>query len=144
MSQADSIDEALESMNEAQRAVMVPPGDGEGGQPWTPELVLSLSLSILVFGVLVCGLIAFLLYKDRRASELLRVFSLPLIIVSAVILVVAGYSDQQIASVMGLLGTIAGYLLGSRQATDERHPTSGVSHRVDAGGVETPPKPKSD
>jgi biopolymer transport protein ExbB/TolQ len=30
----------------------------------------------------------------------------------AVFLVVAGYTDTQIAPVMGLLGTVAGYLLG--------------------------------
>jgi len=36
-----------------------------------------------------------------------------LIITSGLTLVTAGYSSEQMSPVMGLLGTIAGYLLGS-------------------------------
>jgi ABC-type xylose transport system permease subunit len=52
-------------------------------------------------------------------NRLLRAFALVLIIVAAVFLIVAGYTEQQIAPVMGLLGTIAGYLLGSRHSSGE-------------------------
>ena len=49
--------------------------------------------------------------------------------VFAIFLVVAGYSDQQIAPVIGLLGTIAGYLLGKESGrtevtVDRNHETS--------------------
>lgn len=84
------------------------------GQPWTPELVTTLSITVFAFGLIICGLMTMLHSKGKSATDLLRLFSLPLIIVSAVVLVIAGYSDRQISSVIGLLGTIAGYLLGSR------------------------------
>lgn len=111
-----ALDEALKSLNDIQI----------GGpqttltQPWTPGMVITLSLSLLGFGLIICGLMAWLIFKDKRAVDLLRVFSLPLIIVSAVLLVVAGYTDRQITSVIGLLGTIAGYLLGSQQSSREK------------------------
>ncbi len=87
-------------------------------QPWSPELVMTLSISFLVFGLLLCLMIGWLIYKDKNAYQMIQAFSLPLIIVSAVVLVVAGFSDRQIAPVIGLLGTIAGYLLGSRRKDD--------------------------
>jgi hypothetical protein len=83
-------------------------------QPWSPELVTRLSGSFLLFGGAICAVTAALLWRRCRAADILRAFSLPLIIVSAVYLVVTGYSDQQISSVIGLLGAIAGYILGSR------------------------------
>jgi hypothetical protein len=84
-------------------------------QPWSPHLVVSLAGGFLLFGVLVCAAMAFLMLRGRRSTDLLRAFSLPLIIVSAVFLVVTGYSAQQISSVIGLLGAIAGYILGSNE-----------------------------
>ncbi|MFI5304451.1 MAG: hypothetical protein ACHQYP_06610 [Nitrospiria bacterium] len=55
---------------------------------------------------------AYLLGKGRNAETVLRTFGTVLIIISAIFLVVVGYNDTQISPVMGLLGTIAGYLLG--------------------------------
>lgn len=97
------------------------------GQPlWTPQIGLCLSFSILIFGLLVLSLMSVLVAKYRvNINRILRAFALTLIIVAAVFLIVAGYTEQQIAPVMGLLGTIAGYLLGSRHATDEGEPTPG-------------------
>ena len=84
-------------------------------QPWSPELVTRLSGAFLLFGGAICAVTALLLWRKCRAGDILRAFSLPLIIVSAVYLVVIGYSDQQISSVIGLLGAIAGYILGSKE-----------------------------
>ena len=112
-----SLDELLTAMNTVPPAAA--PHDESSGQPWTPSLVTCLSISLLVFGLIICGLSAFLLCKDKNVGDVIRAFALPLIIVSAVMLVVAGYSDRQITSVIGLLGTIAGYLLGSRAASRE-------------------------
>jgi hypothetical protein len=39
-----------------------------------------------------------------------------LIISSSIFLIVAGYTSQQIAPAMGLLGTLAGYLLGKESS----------------------------
>jgi uncharacterized membrane protein YfcA len=85
----------------------------EGQQQWTPSLKLSFSFGILAFGLIVIVLMAYLLRKGHSATSLLRLFALPLIITSAVFLIVVGYTEKQIAPVLGLLGTIAGYLLGS-------------------------------
>src|SRR6266850_2732173 len=105
------------------------------GQPlWTPRIGLSLSYSILIFGLIVLVMMSVLVAKySVNINRLLRAFALVLIIVAAVFLIVAGYTEQQIAPVMGLLGTIAGYLLGSRHASDE-------SGAADEGDVLKDPK----
>jgi len=82
---------------------------------WTAELATTLGFSVLGFGLLVLFVLAYLLNKGHDSSSLLRLCALPLIIVSAVFLVVVGYSQEQITPVIGLLGTIAGYLLGSTE-----------------------------
>lgn len=90
--------------------------DGDG--VWTPEVALYSSMAILVFGLIMCLIIAYLLRSRRAAGDILRTLCVPLIVVSAVFLVVAGYSERQIAPVIGLLGTIAGYLLGKSPETE--------------------------
>ena len=79
---------------------------------WNPTHSLILSIATLVFGVLIIVAMTYLYYIRRNPESMLRSFSIPLIIVSAVFLVVAGFGEKQIAPVIGLLGTIAGYLLG--------------------------------
>jgi hypothetical protein len=48
----------------------------------------------------------------------LRVLGTILILVFALFLVLAGCDDKQIAPVLGLLGTVAGYLLGRSEGGD--------------------------
>lgn len=79
---------------------------------WSVENAMTISFLVLLFGVFVISVAARLISKGSDTDSVLKVFALILIIVSAVFLVVAGYSDQQISPVIGLLGTIAGYLLG--------------------------------
>jgi hypothetical protein len=91
---------------------------------WTPELVCKLSLGIGTFALLSFVLVAFLIWKNKRAEQILRTFGILIIIFAAVFLVVAGYSDTQITPVIGLLGTVAGYLLGRRiEDKDVKHDT---------------------
>lgn len=93
-----------------------PPGNlREGGTMSTNEF--RLSLIVLSFGVVVV-LCEFLLLRKRVLSgaDVLRIFSVTLIIIGTFFIVTAGFSSQQIAPAMGLLGTIAGYLLGQRSA----------------------------
>lgn len=90
-------------------------------QVWSKDLVQFLGVAVLAFG-LIAMVLMFMLFVRRQSTELvLRAFGIPLIIVSAVFLVVAGYTEQQIAPVMGLLGTIAGYLLAKTEP-----PTNGA------------------
>ena len=75
---------------------------------------LYLSLSILVFGLILCLVEIFVLFKKKDVcwdQSTIRVFGLTLVIVFGAFLITAGYSEYQIASMMGLLGTVAGYLL---------------------------------
>ena len=100
---------------------------GPASPIWDKGLVVTLSMSILVFGIAVILIMAYLISKNTRASYVLRAFGVPLIIVAAIFLVVTGYSQEQIAPVIGLLGTIAGYLLGSKTSESESR------DRVDSG-----------
>lgn len=51
--------------------------------------------------------------KDgKEPLEILKTFGIPLIIVSVVFIVVTGLKMETLTPVIGLLGTIAGYLLG--------------------------------
>ena len=79
---------------------------------WSTRNAMTMSAALLVFGVVVLLLATYLITVGKSSEAVLRIFGTILIIVIAVFLVVAGYSDTQIAPVMGLLGTIAGYLLG--------------------------------
>lgn len=94
------------------------PGD------WTSANTMVMSGAVLGYSLIVL-LVASIVVKYSKTPELaLRLFSTVLIITSAVFLVVAGYSSQQIAPAFGLLGTMAGYVLGKSQARpgDENDP----------------------
>lgn len=79
---------------------------------WSPGDAMTISATVLIFGAFTILVAAFLVKSGKTAESILRMFGTILIVIAALFLVVAGYSDQQIAPVMGLLGTIAGYLLG--------------------------------
>jgi hypothetical protein len=114
-----SLDQLLAELAELEKTVKVAPGiDTYATQPWSKDIVLYLSFSILIFGLLVLAVMAWLVIKGREGDQILRVCALPLIIVAAIFLVVTGYTSEQIAPVMGLLGAIAGYLLGSKRTGD--------------------------
>jgi uncharacterized membrane protein len=71
--------------------------------------------------VIVLVLATYLITTGKSDEVVLRIFGTILIIVIAVFLVVAGYSDMQIAPFIGLLGMIAGNLLG-KQSTEPPTP----------------------
>lgn len=79
---------------------------------WSVTDAMTISSSILLFGLLVMLLATWALRQGIAAGLVLRLFGMLTIIVLAVFLVVAGYDSQQIAPVTGLLGTLAGYLVG--------------------------------
>lgn len=92
---------------------------------WSNQSAMTISAVVLVFGFLVLCLATYLINSGRRSESVLRLFGTVLIVISAVFLVVAGYSDTQIAPVMGLLGTIVGYLLGKDTRAPEPPPARG-------------------
>lgn len=106
------------SVNTApQEGVNMPPVDMELA-PTKSSQEVWLSLGVLVFGMVVILAQAFLISKREEAlSESLKYLGVTLIIVGSLFLVTAGYGNSQIAPIIGLLGTVAGYLLGRTQPT---------------------------
>lgn len=102
-------------------------GDSNGGGDSTmaPETVVipayqytfievALTVGLLVFGAVLVGLQVLLMVTQRRYWDdwSIKVTGLTLVITSGLLLIVAGYSEEQAAPMMGMLGTVAGYLLG--------------------------------
>lgn len=98
----------------------VPPSPAAATPWWTTTNAMTMSSVVLVFGLVVIGICAALMRASKPSPEaVLRVFGTVLIITGALFLVVAGYDDKQMAPVMGLLGTLAGYLLGKAPAAGD-------------------------
>src|SRR5205085_11424894 len=68
-----------------------------------------LTLLVVLFGCAVI-LLQFLLLRGHRITgdDILKVFGVTLIVVGTLVLITAGFSDEQIAPAMGLFGTISG------------------------------------
>lgn len=112
---ADAQKDLADTVKQAKNAtVSVAPDKGPRPSLWSPQLVCKLSLGIGFFGVFTIALVAVLLFQRRNAEQILRTFGILVIVIASVFLVIAGYSNDQITPVIGLLGTIAGYLLGRR------------------------------
>ena len=93
----------------AQTAVPVP------GSHFLSSTEGELTLAIIGLGVLVILALSFVLRaKAASADDAIRAYSITLIIVGTMVLICAGYSNDQIAPAMGLFGTVAGYLLGRK------------------------------
>lgn len=101
-------------------AVNYPPMSTTGEIPLKSDFELYLSIGVLVFGLMVfiIQIIFFITSKKNNYSQPDKLLTVNLIIIAAVFLVTAGYSNEQIAPIIGLMGTIAGYVIG-RQSNKE-------------------------
>lgn len=91
----------------------------------TPLTMLEffLSILVLVFGLGVILFETILIRTHKVSIEVsFKFLTITLIITSTLFLITAGYSNNQIAPAVGLLGTIAGYLLG--KGTSQLKPDS--------------------
>jgi hypothetical protein len=82
---------------------------------WT-AIEIVLSVAVLLFGLAVVGLQTMMVLRNGAywtPTEILRINGMTLIITASILLVTAGYSEKQAGPVMGLLGVLAGYLLGA-------------------------------
>ena len=129
--QLAAIDRRIAAKELQAESVQVPPKAPPAW--WTTTNAMTMSAIVLIFGLIVIVFATHLIQRGKSAEAVLRIFGTILIIVIAVFLVVAGYSDTQISPVMGLLGTIAGYLLG-RESRD-RTGTEPVRRRQDGAGA---------
>ena len=101
---------------EAAEGVNLPPVNTEL-VPTKSSQEVWLSLGVLFFGMVVVLAQAFIINRRQEPlSQSLKYLSVSLIIVGALFLVTAGYGNSQIAPIIGLLGTVAGYLLGRTQS----------------------------
>ena len=72
-----------------------------------------LSFGVLIFGLLVMAIELYLMKVNKfDQNQTIKFLLVTLIITAALFLIAAGFSNNQIAPAMGLLGTVAGYLLG--------------------------------
>ena len=99
---------------------------GSGNQPLAPPVrpatmvdrvltnpEIQLSLIVLAFGGLLMVLEVVVALRSRFSDEsVIRMMILTLVIVATLFTVTAGFSKEDIAPVIGLFGTIIGYLLG--------------------------------
>lgn len=76
---------------------------------------------VLVFGIVIIGMeIAVMLrLKKGWGTQSIRITGITLVLISGIFLIVAGYSQEQIAPMIGLLGTIIGFLLGKTSKETE-------------------------
>ena len=110
----DLLREELATLENAAKSVPMPES-----QLWSKDMVLILSLALLVFGLMVIAVMVWLVFKGKEADQILRVCALPLIIVAAIFLIVVGFTNEQIGPVMGLLGSISGYILGANRSSNK-------------------------
>jgi hypothetical protein len=102
------------------------PPDGVGGLVFPATSFLTTREAFMAFAVLgfgiVMALVAVYLVRSKlmRSADTLRLVALILIVTGTLFLVAAGYSAQEIAPALGLLGTVAGYLLGRAEQRGER------------------------
>jgi len=89
----------------------MPPKGGSSGRSVTENL---LSIGILIFGLILIALEVKVVNKSNKGwnTGSIRMVGLTLVIIAGLFLIPAGYSQDQIAPMSALLGTIAGYLLG--------------------------------
>jgi len=83
---------------------------------WSAQNAMTVSSAVLIYSLVVLALATYLIRLGKSSSSVLRIFGTILIISSSIFLIVAGYTSQQIAPAMGLLGTLAGYLLGKESS----------------------------
>jgi hypothetical protein len=76
---------------------------------------------VALIGLATLAVQAFVLFRSRAAvQDAMRMTMITLIITLAVGTLVMGYDEKQIAPVLGLFGSIAGYLLGRGERAEER------------------------
>lgn len=100
------------STNQIPSGVNLPPQNSELS-PTKSSQEVWLSFGVLIFGIVVVIAQSLLIHnKEVELNNALKYLSVSMIIVGALFLVTAGYGNSQIAPIIGLLGTVAGYLLG--------------------------------
>lgn len=117
MQKVHDIDAQLRDLNKNEDTahtsiVAVSPVDNKKSIEWNAANVMMISSIFLIFSIVILALATYLLKIGKSTNSVLKIFGTILIITIACFLILVGYDDKQIAPVIGLLGTLAGYLLG--------------------------------
>ena len=91
----------------------------------TREFQLSVMILVLGLGALIGEYLLIKASAQKSHGLDMKLFIVTLIIVGSLLLIASGYNTSQISSVMGLFGTIAGYLLGKNEPTETAQRSSG-------------------
>jgi hypothetical protein len=93
-------------------------------QRWHTPVEIALTLGVLVFGAVLIGLEMLLVCKQPgwTSGATLKLLGLTLLVTAGMFLIVAGFDQIQIASMIGLLGSLAGYLLGKEHSQPAKEP----------------------
>jgi hypothetical protein len=84
---------------------------------------VQLGWGVLGFGAIVLLLVVAVVWKVNKGFGPLtfRIFGLTLVITAGLFLIVTGYSQDQIAPMFALLGTIAGFIFGKASSGRDEH-----------------------
>jgi len=118
IAQNDSTEVIVDMRNDNSPPPKMGNADTGGISELTTEnsIAFQLSMLVLAFGLVIIGLETFLIMKKKiEADNIVRFIVVTLIIIAALFLITAGYSNDQIAPAMGLMGAIAGYLIGKSE-----------------------------
>jgi uncharacterized YccA/Bax inhibitor family protein len=129
---------ALQQAQEARDQAVASTGASVGGQPWSAELVTTLTLATLGFTLVVIFVAGVLLWRAHASpGHVLRTTGILSILGLATLLLVAGYGNEQLTPIVGLFGAIAGYLLGR----DSRAAEAGAGEPA-SSRASRPPEPR--
>ena len=79
---------------------------------------LDVTLIILSFGMLALILL-YMIVRDPRTREFeLRIFIVTILVFGSLLVMSAGFGEEQLTPVIGFFGTIAGYILGRGDRLD--------------------------
>ena len=120
----------------ARRAAM---GSGRTPAPAHTSEEICFSLSILGFTLLAMLIESALgIWGPLQPEHVFRLLIITIVAGLAVFTVPAGFSSTQVAPIVGLLGTILGYLFGRQNSAPSNEPSSAQSDRTMTPGPSRP------
>ena len=82
---------------------------------------LNLTIIIFVFGLLALVLLYAMIRNERTTPFVMRIYVVTILIFGSLLVVSSAYTTEQISPVIGFFGTIAGYVLGRGDRTNDPH-----------------------
>lgn len=80
---------------------------------------IQLTLIIFIFGLIALGVFAWLVRTGRASPLVMRLYVIIILVFGTLLVVSSAYSTEQIAPIVGFFGTIAGYLMGKSERSNE-------------------------